>query len=133
MRLSGQFQSCLLFFYEKILRTLKHSQANFNQENKIKQKLNSESCMFCVFVLFVCAKHFRRKKINRVEIVVIGFTIFYYTTSNFTEKERHHLLTEIQDGSFRCCSQMGEWGQIELLTKICHISYSDKNWQLYLT
>ena len=43
MRLSRQFQACLLifFFYEKISRAQKHLQANINQKNKIKQTLNN--------------------------------------------------------------------------------------------
>ena len=41
MRLSRQFQACL-FFYEKILRAQKHSQANINQPNNIQQTLNNQ-------------------------------------------------------------------------------------------
>ena len=41
MRLSRQFQAYLLFFYEKILRAQKYSQANINQQNKIKQTLSN--------------------------------------------------------------------------------------------
>ena len=53
MRLSRQFQACLFIylfsylfiylfiFYEKISRAQKHSQANINQQNKIKQTLNN--------------------------------------------------------------------------------------------
>ena len=41
MRLSRQFQTCLFSFYEKISCAQKHSQANVNQQNKIKQTLNN--------------------------------------------------------------------------------------------
>ena len=45
MRLSRQFQACLfylfIYFYEKISRAQKHSQANINQQSKIKQTLNN--------------------------------------------------------------------------------------------
>ena len=40
MRLSRQFEACL-FFYGKILHAQKHSQANINQQNKIKETLNN--------------------------------------------------------------------------------------------
>ena len=91
------FQTCLfifIFFYEKISPQQKHSQANINQQNKVKQTLNNkgnnflraetskregESRLFCVLVLFVRAKSFRKKELNRLEIVLI--TSFYYTTN----------------------------------------------------
>ena len=41
MRLSRQFQTWLFSFYEKISCAQKHSQANVNQQNKIKQTLNN--------------------------------------------------------------------------------------------
>ena len=41
MRLSGQFKACLFFFNEKILHAQKQSQANINQQNKIKETLNN--------------------------------------------------------------------------------------------
>ena len=44
MRLLGQFQAC--FFYEKISRAQKHSQANINHQSKIKQTLNNKSNNF---------------------------------------------------------------------------------------
>ena len=48
VKLSRQFQACLLllFFYEEICRTEKHSQANINQENKIKQTRNNKGNNF---------------------------------------------------------------------------------------
>ena len=44
MRLSRQFQACSFsfFFYEKISRAQKYSQAKMNQQNKIKQTLNNK-------------------------------------------------------------------------------------------
>ena len=41
MKLSEQFSSLFIFFYEKISHRQKHSQANINQQNKIKQTLNN--------------------------------------------------------------------------------------------
>ena len=94
MRLSRQFQACLFiyFFYEKISRAQKHSQANINQQNKIKKTLNKKCNNFSqaqkllrgwksfVFrlVVFVRLKPFS-KKINRLEFVLI--TSFYYTNN----------------------------------------------------
>ena len=48
MRLSSQFQACLffIFFYEKILRAQKHSQANINQQKRIKQILKNKGNNF---------------------------------------------------------------------------------------
>ena len=45
MGLSRQFQACL-FFYENILRVQKHSQANINQQNKIKRTLDNKGNNF---------------------------------------------------------------------------------------
>ena len=72
MRLSGQFQACLFFFYELVLSVKKHSQAKMNQQNKIKQTLNNkgniflcaqklESRLFCVLVLFYAQNLFVKK------------------------------------------------------------------------
>ena len=41
MKLSRQFEACLIFFYEKISWAQKLSQANINQKNKIKQTSNN--------------------------------------------------------------------------------------------
>ena len=51
MRLSRQFQACLFIylffiFYKKISCAQKHSQANMNQQNKIKQTLNNKDNNF---------------------------------------------------------------------------------------
>ena len=93
MRLSRQFQASLFFFFnEKILRLQKHSQANINHQNKIKQTLNrkgnnflhtqtSQRMKVSCFELrcYLCAQNlFVKKKISRLEIVLI--TLFYYTT-----------------------------------------------------
>ena len=93
MRLSGQFQACLFiyFFYEKISRAQKHSQANINQQNRIKQILKNKGNNFSraqtskwvkaayfAFWFFLCTRDLFIKKImNRFEIVLI--TSFYYT------------------------------------------------------
>ena len=95
MSLSGQFQVCLFifFFYEKLLSVKKHSQAKFNQHNKNKRTKNNKVNIFYVrkktskrvkvtcfaFWCFFCAQNlFEKKKINRLEIVLI--TSLYYTT-----------------------------------------------------
>ena len=81
-----------LFFYETISRAQKHSQANINQQNKIKKTLNKKCNNFSHvqklfkgwksfvlrLVVFVRLKPFR-KKINRLEIALI--TSFYYTNN----------------------------------------------------
>ena len=81
-----------IFFYEKISCAQKHSQANINQQNKIKKTLNKKCNNFSQaqkllrgwksfvlrLVVFVRLKPFR-KKINRLEFVLI--TSFYYTTN----------------------------------------------------
>ena len=88
------FQTCLfifIFFYEKISPQQKHSQANINQQNKVKQTLNNKGNNFLraetskrvkvacfAFWCFLCARNLFVKKINRLEIVLI--TSFYYTT-----------------------------------------------------
>ena len=50
MRLSSQFQVCLFIylfiFNEKISVAQKYSQANYNQQNKIKQILNNKGNNF---------------------------------------------------------------------------------------
>ena len=89
MRLSRRIQAC--FFYEKILRAQKHSEANKNEQNKIKQTLNNKgnnfSCaqtskrlnvFYFRFWGFLYAQNLFVKKINRLEIVLI--TSFYYNT-----------------------------------------------------
>ena len=43
MRLSGQFQASLFFFYEKVSPAQADSQVNINQQNKIKQTVNNKS------------------------------------------------------------------------------------------
>ena len=90
MRLSRQFQACL-FFYEKISRAQRHSQANINQENKIKQTRNNKGNNFfraqsskrvkvtCfVFWCFLSARNLFVRKINRLKIVLVAS--FHYTT-----------------------------------------------------
>ena len=71
------------FFYGRISRAQKNSQANINLQNKIKQTLNNqgnflegESRLFCVLLLFVRTKSFR-KKINRLEIVLKTSLLYY--------------------------------------------------------
>ena len=47
MKLSGQFQICFFFFLQKDFeRKRKHPQAKINQQNKIKQTLNSKGNIF---------------------------------------------------------------------------------------
>ena len=75
MRLSRQFQACLIFFTKIFRAQQKHSQADINQQNKIKQTLNNKAniflcaetsksvkvAFFCILVLFVRAKSSRKK------------------------------------------------------------------------
>ena len=49
--------SIFFFFYEKISHAQKHSQANINQQNKIKQTLNNKGNNF------LRAKIFKRVKV----------------------------------------------------------------------
>ena len=78
MRLSGQFQACLFFFYEKISRPQKHSQANINQQNRIMQTLNNKGNNFSnaqtskrvkvacfAFWCILCARNHLVKKKNK--------------------------------------------------------------------
>ena len=51
------FKSVYLFFYKKILRAQKHSQAKMNQQNKIKQNTKQLRQQF-----FTCAKTSKRVK-----------------------------------------------------------------------
>ena len=62
MRLSGQFQACLLFFFMK--------RFDFARTKSTKR--------FLLVITFVHAKSFREKKMNGLEIVLI--ISFYYTT-----------------------------------------------------
>ena len=73
MRSLRQFQGCLLFLYRKISRAQNLSQANINQQNKIRQTQwqqifarnnikEGESRLFYVLVPFVPAKSFRKNK-----------------------------------------------------------------------
>ena len=63
MRLSVQFQAW--FFYEKISHAQKLSQANINQQNKIKQTLNNKGNNFS-----------REQKLLRVKVFVLHFGNF---------------------------------------------------------
>ena len=66
MRLSGQFQACLIFFfYQNISRAQKHSQANINQQNRIKQKLNNTGNNFS-----------RAQTSKRVKVACLRFGAF---------------------------------------------------------
>ena len=82
-----------IFFNGKVSCAKKNtSHAKMSQQNKNKLTLNNKcnnilyaqtskrvkSCLFCVLVLFVRAKSFRKK--NSLEIVLI--TSFQYTTHN---------------------------------------------------
>ena len=75
MRLSRQFQACLFFFYEMILRAQKHSQANINQQNKIKQTLNKQGNNFL-----------RAQFSKRVKVACFAFWCFFSTQNLFAKK-----------------------------------------------
>ena len=67
MRLPRQFQACLFYFFTKRFCTYK--------------LLRGWKLLECILVLFVGAKFFHKKKINRREIVLI--TSFYYNTDMY--------------------------------------------------
>ena len=65
------FKAFYFFFYENILRSQKHLQANINQQNRIKQTLNNKGNNFSpaqtskrvkvacfAFWCFLCARNF---------------------------------------------------------------------------
>ena len=75
MTLSRQFQACLFFFYGKISRAQKHSQANINQQNKIKQTLNKQGNNFL-----------RAQFSKRVKVACFAFWCFFSTQNLFAKK-----------------------------------------------
>ena len=91
-----------LFFYEKILRAQKHSEANINQQNNNKLTLNNKGNNFShaqtskrvkvacfAFWCFLCARNlFVKKIINRLEIALIAS--FHYATNTKREKSTMH-------------------------------------------
>ena len=75
MRLSGQFQTSLVLFYEKILRSQKHLQANTNQQNKIKQTLNNKG------------NNFSRAQTSKwVKVACFAFWCFLFAQNLFVKK-----------------------------------------------
>ena len=95
MRLSRQFQAWLFFLQKDFKCKKKNSQANINQQNKIKHTLDNSGNNFlhaqtskrvkvtCFAIWsFSCAQNlFVKKKINRLEIVLL--TSLYYTTDMY--------------------------------------------------
>ena len=68
MRLSRQFQTCLFFFYQKILNAQKHKSIQTNQQNKKSEQKTTKATIFGtqkllrgVLVLFLCSKSLRKK------------------------------------------------------------------------
>ena len=95
MRLSRQFQAWLFFLQKYFKCKKKNSQANINQQNKIKHTLDNSGNNFlhaqtskrvkvtCFAIWsFSCVQNlFVKKKINRLEIVLL--TSLYYTTDMY--------------------------------------------------
>ena len=95
MRLSRQFQAWLFFLQKDFKCKKKNSQANINQQNKIKHTLDNSGNNFlhaqtskrvkvtCFAIWsFSCVQNlFVKKKINRLEIVLL--TSLYYTTDMY--------------------------------------------------
>ena len=79
MRLSRQYQACLLlfFFYEKILRAQSHSQWNINQQSKIKQTLNNKGTNFS-----------RAQTCKRVKVACLAFLCFLCAQNLFVKKKK---------------------------------------------
>ena len=86
MRLSRQFQACLFnFFYEKISHAQKHSQANINQQNKVKQILNNKGNNF------PCAQTFKR-----VKVACFAFWCFLYARNVFVKKYIYIIIISLE-------------------------------------
>ena len=86
MRLSRQFQACLFnFFYEKISHAQKHSQANINQQNKVKQILNNKGNNF------PCAQTFKR-----VKVACFAFWCFLYARNVFVKKNIYIIIISLE-------------------------------------
>ena len=95
MRLSRQFQAWLFFLQKDFKCKKTNSQANINQQNKIKHTLDNSGNNFlhaqtskrvkvtCFAIWsFSCVQNlFVKKKINRLEIVLL--TSLYYTTDMY--------------------------------------------------
>ena len=86
-----------IFFVKNFPAHKKHTQANVNQQSKIKQTLNNKGNSFLrvqkllkrwkSFVLrlvfFVRLKPFCKKETNMLEIVLITSLLFYYSTTGY--------------------------------------------------
>ena len=79
MSLAGQFQPCLFFFfYKKISPAQKHSQANNNQQKKIKQTLNKQ-----------LKQHFLLKHTSKsVKVPCFAFWCFLWAQNLFVKKTK---------------------------------------------